>query len=219
MKCECAAASKITYCLLLTAFQSAFFESLFCYIIIIMCFHLRISNRVQFFSSLYIHVATESEKKNTFRRTQFACINSREFLAFIVFCDQNKCISTVRTAQQNEMFYKYSNLIRTAKNCNFVSNWRWIWTAHKTYACNLRFTRLRSIYFMHQCLHIWFCTSFSLHSFTHKTITYRRVHLRIIPPFSFSFSSSWFGFGIGFSARDILDSINLIGIWYFVWKF
>lgn len=75
MKCECAAASKITYCLLLTAFQSAFFESLFCYIIIIMCFHLRISNRVQFFSSLYIHVATESEKKNIYIQKNTVCLH------------------------------------------------------------------------------------------------------------------------------------------------
>lgn len=82
-----------------------------------------------------------------------------------------------------------------------------------------RFTRLRSIYFMHQCLHIWFCYIF-LTSFIHSQNDYiSPCPLTNHSPILLLFLSSWFGFGIGFSARDILDSINLIGIWYFVWKF
>lgn len=97
MKCECVAASiyrkkkkddgtAAKKNNLLLNFGRAFFESLFCYIIIIMCFQLRISNRVHFFYflvTLYLSSAATATSKSS-----FACINWADFSIYRI-CDQN----------------------------------------------------------------------------------------------------------------------------------
>lgn len=68
----------------------AFFESLFCYIIIIMCFHLWISNRVQFF---FVHfVGSKLSVCNILfcQKAVLACIIYRDFSIYRI-CDQQRC--------------------------------------------------------------------------------------------------------------------------------
>lgn len=192
MKCECAAASKITYCLLFCGL-CILWVSLLLYIIIIMCFHLRISNGLQgFFSSIFSHLVAKQRATHWATPSLLALI--QEILAFIVFCDQNKCISacaSVRTAHQNEMFYKYSNLIHAQTQLHFG------WTVveyRSKHMLQSRFTRLCSI--LCTTFYVFFFGTFGLFfapfalDSLHKTITYRQFQFRIIPFSTLSLSLS-----------------------------